>query len=253
MDRIGVTARDLRRVRSLLDPDRPAAPGDDVPPSLLHDLAELVPSEDVTFQVMDHRRRFAVTQSTLPDDGTEDPALDALFWDGFWESLACSYPQRTGDHTTVARCSDFSGRAAFSRTTMGAYLAACGVRHEALVPLPVLDVYDRRLLLFRTEGSDFTERELLLLSLLRPHLIEMHMRQLRRRRGVPELTPRQWEILRLVAAGCTNRMAARALNISEATVRKHLENLYGRLEVNSRTEALARISPTELHLHTSVA
>lgn len=253
MDRIGVTARDLRRVRSLLDPDRPAAPDDDVPPSFLLDLAELVPADDVTFSVMDHRRRVSTLQSTAPDDGADDPETEALFWDGFWESLGCSYPQRTGDHTTVTRRSDFSSRRAFSRTTMGAYMAAHGVRHEAIVPLPVLDTYDRRLLLFRTAGSDFTERELLLLSLLRPHLIEMHMQQLRRRRGVPELTPRQWEILRLVAAGCTNRMAARALNISEATVRKHLENLYGRLEVNSRTEALARISPTELSLHTSVA
>lgn len=253
MDRIGVTARDLRRVQGLLDPERPAGLDDEVPPSFLHDLAVLVPCHDITFSVMDHRSHSSTLQSTLDDSAPEDPDLDALFWDGFLECRACSYPQLTGDHVTATRRSDFYGRSVYGRTKVGAYMAALGVRHEALVPLPVLDVNDRRLLLFRGEGSDFSEREMLLLALIRPHLIEMHLRQRRRRRGVPELTPRQWEILRLVAAGCTNRMVARALMISEATVRKHLENLYGRLEVNSRTEALAKIPLTELNLHTTVA
>jgi DNA-binding NarL/FixJ family response regulator len=57
--------------------------------------------------------------------------------------------------------------------------------------------------------------------------------------GVPDLTPRQWEILRLVADGLSNAQIARAVSLSEGTVRKHLENVYGRLEVASRTAAVA--------------
>jgi DNA-binding NarL/FixJ family response regulator len=46
--------------------------------------------------------------------------------------------------------------------------------------------------------------------------------------------------LRLVAAGHTNTQIARRLGISEATVRTHLENIYGRLQVSSRTAAVTR-------------
>jgi DNA-binding NarL/FixJ family response regulator len=52
------------------------------------------------------------------------------------------------------------------------------------------------------------------------------------------LTERQVQILRLVRAGLTNRQIARTLGISEGTVRKHLENVHGRLGVHSRVAAV---------------
>src|ERR671934_138062 len=78
----------------------------------------------------------------------------------------------------------------------------------------------------------------------RPQLATLHETLLRRLAGEPELTTRQWELLRLVAAGLTNRQVGRCLHISEATVRKHLENIYQRLQVTSRTAAVARAFPT---------
>lgn len=122
----------------------------------------------------------------------------------------------------MTRTSDFGANAS-------EYLSAVGAPHEMLVPLPLPDRLDHRLLLWREIGPDFTERDLLLMTLLRPHVTEMHARQLRRQRGTPELTPRQREILRLVAAGCTNRQVGRALGLTERTVGKHLENVYLRL------------------------
>lgn len=53
------------------------------------------------------------------------------------------------------------------------------------------------------------------------------------------LSPRQREILELVAAGKTNAEIARLLWISPGTVRKHLENAYERLGVHTRTGAVA--------------
>ena len=55
------------------------------------------------------------------------------------------------------------------------------------------------------------------------------------------LTRREGEVLRLVADGRTNRDIASALFISPNTVRKHLENVYGKLGVGTRTAAVARV------------
>jgi len=87
----------------------------------------------------------------------------------------------------------------------------------------------------------FSEREKAMLALARPHVAELHARRDRELRGEPNLTPRQWEVLRQVATGASNTQIARALGLSEATVRKHLENVFLRLNVQSRTEAVARV------------
>jgi len=57
---------------------------------------------------------------------------------------------------------------------------------------------------------------------------------------VPRLTPRQKDLLHLVAAGHANTQIARRLGISEGTVRTHLENIYEKLNVSSRTAAVTR-------------
>jgi DNA-binding NarL/FixJ family response regulator len=51
------------------------------------------------------------------------------------------------------------------------------------------------------------------------------------------LTSRELEVLRLVAAGNSNRAIAAALVISEHTVARHLQNIFAKLGVSSRTAA----------------
>lgn len=55
------------------------------------------------------------------------------------------------------------------------------------------------------------------------------------------LTPREVEVLRLVVAGHSNRAIADQLVISEWTVKSHLTKTYGKLDVASRTQAIARV------------
>lgn len=52
------------------------------------------------------------------------------------------------------------------------------------------------------------------------------------------LTPRETEILTLIAKGLSNRSAAEVLGLSRATVRTHLEHIYAKLDVSNRTEAV---------------
>ena len=97
--------------------------------------------------------------------------------------------------------------------------------------------------LFRFSGPDFSERDRALLTLIRPHLHHAYLDAERRRAQGPPLTPRQSDLLRLVADGHTNAQIARRLGLSEATVRTHLENIYSRLQVSSRTAAVLRAFP----------
>jgi DNA-binding NarL/FixJ family response regulator len=53
------------------------------------------------------------------------------------------------------------------------------------------------------------------------------------------LTARELEVLRLVAAGRTNRAVATELVISEKTVARHLSNIFDKLGVSSRSAATA--------------
>lgn len=53
------------------------------------------------------------------------------------------------------------------------------------------------------------------------------------------LSPRELEVLGLVATGRTNRQVADQLIISEKTVARHLSNIFAKLELSSRTEAAA--------------
>ena len=60
------------------------------------------------------------------------------------------------------------------------------------------------------------------------------------------LSNRELEVLRLVAAGRSNRQIAEQLVISLGTAKSHLHHIFGKLDVASRTEAVARARELEL-------
>ncbi|MGE5506667.1 MAG: LuxR C-terminal-related transcriptional regulator [Actinomycetota bacterium] len=69
--------------------------------------------------------------------------------------------------------------------------------------------------------------------------IMSHVRRIAAEGGSPisGLTPRQREILAMVAHGASNKVIARALSVHEVTVKSHLRVVYRALGVNTRTEA----------------
>lgn len=61
--------------------------------------------------------------------------------------------------------------------------------------------------------------------------------QLAYRMSTPELTPRELEVLETIVAGKSNREIASSLDVSEATVKTHLNSLFSKLDVVDRTQA----------------
>ncbi|KAM9863840.1 response regulator transcription factor [Leucobacter sp. BZR 635] len=55
---------------------------------------------------------------------------------------------------------------------------------------------------------------------------------------LPKLTEREVEVLRLLATGAANREVARALFVTEATVKSHVAHIFTKLDVDSRSRAI---------------
>jgi DNA-binding CsgD family transcriptional regulator len=246
--------QDLRALAAIVSQDRPDLPADGgLPESLLIDLMSQIPCDGVDVLGFDSgRQAFWLGQEISPTADDQDliAAVDQAFWTHYWDSRFCSYPARTGDLGSVIKITDFYSTRQWHSTGMYAdHDRLLGVEHSLMLCLPepppptARPGRHLRLYLSRGPGPGFSERDRALLVLLRPHLYQAYLDAERRRHPVPRLTPRQNDLLRLVAAGHTNTQIARQLGISEGTVRTHLENIYERLGVSSRTAAVTRAFP----------
>jgi DNA-binding CsgD family transcriptional regulator len=244
MERVGVDHGDLRLMRAVTrgyaDDGGPVVPWE-----LLHDLKALVPCDVVEASWQD-TPSWTTRDQDLPEL-TEHTFLDVsaqqeLYREHYWSS-PCSYPDRTGDLGSVLRLSDLDSRSALRRSPIYCELfVPFDLVHEVMV---VLDggAAQRtvRLLFNRGPGRNFSERDVTVLTLLHPHLQAAYDSAEGRRRPPNPLTGRQRQVLALVAVGQTNRQIGRHLGMAEGTVRRHLEDAYARLGVNSRTEAVAAV------------
>ncbi len=65
---------------------------------------------------------------------------------------------------------------------------------------------------------------------------------------VIELTPRETQVLQLLAEGLPNKVIASQLEISEHTVKFHINSIMGKLGAQSRTDAVMRATRSGLIL-----
>ena len=80
-------------------------------------------------------------------------------------------------------------------------------------------------------------------SLLGPTIAQKVMRQFSALPGkqaplVDDLTPREMEVLKLIAGGLSNKQIAEALVLSEKTVKNHINNIFSKLHVYDRSQAM---------------
>ena len=241
---------DLRALAGIVSEDRPDLPdGEGLPPSLLADLMGQIRCDALSLVGWDSGEQTCWF-SQLILVGVDWPDLDSRYWPNFWDCLPCSYVARTGDQRSVIKETDFySARQLHGIGMYSDYYRPLGLEHSLMVCLPKALPGTAgpgryvRLHFLRGPGPDFSERDRAVLTLLGPHLDQAYLDAQRRRHPVPRLTPRQKDLLHLVSAGHTNAQIARRLGISEGTVRTHLENIYERLHVSSRTAAVTRAFP----------
>jgi DNA-binding CsgD family transcriptional regulator len=247
---VTASERDLRTLARIVSADRPDLPADGgLPESLLADLMSQIRCDAVVFNGFDSGRQAHWFVQEVPSTlGSEDS--DRAYWQYYRESQFDSYHVGTGDLRGVIKITDFYSARQWHSTAMYTdFDRLMGIEHCLMLCLPEAPPRTARpgrhvrLTLDRRSGPDFSERDRAVLTLLRPHLYQAYLDAERRRHPVPRLTPRQRELLRLVAAGHTNTQIARHLGISEGTVGTHLENIYERLHVSSRTAAVTRAFP----------
>lgn len=249
---VTASGQDLRALAGIISADRPDVPAQGgLPPSLLADLMGQIRCDVIAFAGFDSGRQETWSTQFMPDGGgVVAAASDPVHWDYYWHCEPCSYPDRTGDLRSIVKISDFySARQWHSIGTRCGINRPMGFEHDLMLTLPAspgpVPAPSRtiRLFFFRGPGPDFSEHDRALLTLLRPHLQQAYLDAERRRHPAPRLTPRQKDLLRLLAAGQTNTQIARRLGISEGTVRSHLEDIYEKLDVSSRTAAVTRAFP----------
>jgi DNA-binding CsgD family transcriptional regulator len=224
--------------------DEPLLP---LPWSVLERLRALIPCDSMSFFGLDLQTGLCTPDQGLSDQGLSDQTDtsedDAAFFRFYWSS-PCSYPDRTGDLERVNLRSDFgTPRQLRSNPGWCEYGRDLGMPHCMFACVGGPPGKTLRVSMSRGPGRDFDERDRTLLWLLRPHLYTLYRDRHPIGPTQAQLTHRQHELLGLVAAGHTNAQIGRQLGVSEATVRKHLENIFDRLQVTSRTAAVAHAFP----------
>jgi DNA-binding CsgD family transcriptional regulator len=216
------------------------------PTAFLAALCRLVPCDDVSFGELDR-----VAEPELA--GRSYPAWDGRAPEVRERELRREHPVRqrhelTGD-VSARRLTDVVTSRQLRRSRIYAqWFRPQHVHHQLTVGLDAPLRHTKVFLLSRGGGRDFSERDCAVLDALRPYLGARYaLWEARRRLDVapvtrPEaLTPREREIVALLRAGHSNAQIAGRLSIAPGTVRRHLENVYGKLDVHTRTAALAKL------------
>jgi hypothetical protein len=214
--------RDLRRLAGIVSEHRDDIPAQGVPLSLLSDLAGQIRCDVISFEGFDSCREVTWFLQAIRGheqityDSPDDDPFDPLHWKLYWDCAPCSYPDRTGDLRTVVRIADFyTGRQWHSTGMYTELYRPKGLEHELMLSLPCGAGRNApgpgktlRMFLFRGPGSDFSEADRALLTLLRPHLHQAYLDAERHRHPISELTLRQWQLMNMLAAGHTNAQIA---------------------------------------------
>ena len=215
-------------------------------------LPRLVASELTTLSICDLDTGHRSVVSDRPG-AISKPEIEAFDRHFHAHPLVRDHGRNPG--AVTRRISDLLPAADFRRSPLfNDYYRPIRVDHAMAVPIHV----ERNVLVsfvFNRSGRDFSDRDRACLESIRPHLGNLYRlsREIEGPRaawGVPSsqphvaselpLTAREREVLHWLGGGKTDRDIATILGISPRTVHKHLQRIYEKLGVETRTAAVVR-------------
>jgi DNA-binding CsgD family transcriptional regulator len=240
-----VSERDVRLALELVYDAASVTGPDPFPREFLEGLARLIPADAIVgYHEVTWGRPCRVLESVeIPEDGIPADVHEA------GDRFAAQYPlcPDYGREWRALKLSDFLTRRERRKLEFYWYVwKPLGIDDSLRVWLPAPAGRSREIYLERGK-RDFTERDRSVLELLRPSLIRIQAAAQVRRHGkqaaVSVLTKREREILGWIARGKTSREIAAILVVSPHTVRKHTEHILEKLNVSTRSAAVARAFP----------
>lgn len=216
------------------------------PSTVLAGLARLIPSDVfVGYEEADFSDGFRVVEEVdvVGEDGPATAeSLADVFHEYGWQNPLRGWVHGRSEH--VLRLADHLTQRQRRALEFDALVwRPLGIRDALRLWLPAEGTHVRSIYLER-DSQNYTTRDVTFLSLLRPHLIRMkrHADFRRQAAGHGRLTPREAEVLGWIAHGKQNAEIAQLLFISPHTVRKHVENIFEKLNVRSRMAAVAAVN-----------
>jgi DNA-binding CsgD family transcriptional regulator len=220
-------------------------------------LARLIPSDIITYNEVDPKARRA-TALEEPAGAIPAASVATLGRLAHEHPLITHYAQTR--ESQPLRISDFLSLTQFRKLDLHNELfRPLRVNYQLAVTIPsppelVIGIT------FNRSQKDFSERDRALLTAIRPHLVQAHRNAAQRATlqqraetaeralwsapsaSLATLTSREHEVLVLMADGKTNLQIADLLLLSPRTVQKHLEHVYDKLGVRTRTAAAMKLS-----------
>ena len=214
------------------------------------ELSRVVASEITTLSICDPVRN---TRHVVGNPREAISAADRLCFDRYFNRHPLVRYHLDHPQGGAWRISDSLGTRAFRSSGLyNEYYRRIGIDHAVAVPLFV----DKGLLVsfvLNRIGRDFSDRECALLDLVRGPLSAFYRHAQSRTReshgfAALPITAREREVLTWLAAGKTDREIADILNANPRTIQKHLQHIYEKLGVETRTAAVMRAMEMSLRL-----
>jgi DNA-binding CsgD family transcriptional regulator len=219
-------------------------------PEVLGSLARLIGCEEAVFFEADHSRRILSEKITSAQPGLASNVVPDEAWT--CKRTVELNRRKAAIGTGPVALSDIFAYRLRSQADFNPNFREWGFVDDVHVDLDPARGWKAELAVY--SSRDFGPRARLIMQLVRPHLAAVYRAAALRRRlakaeeldeeAMLELTPREREVMRSVAYGLSNAEIADVLVIEQSTVRKHLEHVYEKLGVRSRTAALAKIRAT---------